>query len=109
MKQGELWLVEIPPTNGYEQSGLRPVLVVSPVEANIVMIIPLTSNVSALRYPHTFEVLPSEQNGLKTVSIVLIFQLRAIDQKRLQRKIGYMEVELLKRIDGMLKQMLALT
>ncbi|MCP4405435.1 MAG: type II toxin-antitoxin system PemK/MazF family toxin, partial [bacterium] len=30
MNKGEIWLVEIPPTNGYEQKGTRPVLVLSP-------------------------------------------------------------------------------
>ncbi len=26
MKKGEVWLVEIPKSNGHEQSGLRPVI-----------------------------------------------------------------------------------
>jgi mRNA-degrading endonuclease toxin of MazEF toxin-antitoxin module len=41
MKKGESWLVEIPPTNGHEQRGIRPVPVLSPIEANVVIIIPL--------------------------------------------------------------------
>jgi len=27
MKIGELWLIEIPSSNGHEQSGLRPALI----------------------------------------------------------------------------------
>jgi mRNA-degrading endonuclease toxin of MazEF toxin-antitoxin module len=43
MTKGDIWLVEIPPTNGHEQSGLRPVLALSPVEVNVlVTIIPFT-------------------------------------------------------------------
>lgn len=53
MNKGDIWLVRIPPTNGYEQSGLRPVIVLSPVEANVVTIIPCTSNLRALRFSHT--------------------------------------------------------
>ena len=108
MKKGELWLVEIPPTNGYEQSGLRPVLLLSPPEANIVMIIPFTSNLRALRYSHTIEIHPSPLNGLDAISVALVFQLRAIDKKRLQRKIGELPSEILTQIDAMIRQILSL-
>lgn len=108
MKKGELWLVEIPPTNGHEQSGLRPVLVLSPVEANVVIIIPFTSNLSALRYPHTVEIHPSPSNGLNTTSVGLVFQMRAIDKKRLQRKIGELDTDTLKQIESMIKNILSL-
>jgi mRNA interferase MazF len=108
MKKGELWLVEIPPTNGHEQSGLRPVLVLSPVEANVVIIIPFTSNLSALRYPHTIEIHPSPENGLNATSVALVFQMRAIDRKRLQRRIGKLETDSLKQIDSMIRNILSL-
>ncbi|MCP4396559.1 MAG: type II toxin-antitoxin system PemK/MazF family toxin [bacterium] len=108
MNKGEIWLVEIPPTNGYEQKGTRPVLVLSPVEANVVIIIPFTSNMSALRFPHTLEMFPSPTNGLKVTSVALIFQLRAIDRKRLKRKLGKVSAEILRQIDDMIKDLLSL-
>ena len=49
MKKGDIWLVDLPPTNGYEQSGFRPVLVLSRVEVNVVIILPFTANVSATK------------------------------------------------------------
>ena len=109
MKKGELWLVDIPPTNGYEQSGLRPVLLMSSVEANTVIIVPLTTNLAALRYPHTVEMHPSASNGLKVTSIALVFQVRAIDKKRLQRKTGECDVEIMEEIDTMIKHLLSLS
>ena len=108
MKKGEIWLVDLPPTNGYEQSGLRPVLVLSRVEVNVVIILPFTANVSALRFPHTIEIQPSSSNGLNATSIVLVFQIRAIDRKRLQRKIGELAPEIVTSIDQMLRQILSL-
>ena len=108
MKKGEIWLVDLPPTNGYEQSGLRPVLVLSRVEVNVVIILPFTANVSALRFPHTVEIQPSPSNGLNATSIVLVFQIRAIDRKRLQRKIGELAPEIVTSIDQMLRQILSL-
>ena len=107
MKKGDLWLVEIPPSNGHEQSGLRPVLVLSNVETNVVIIIPFTSNLSALRFPHTVEIHPSPKNGLNSTSVALVFQIRAIDRKRLQRKIGELEAEMLKQIDNMIRNILS--
>ena len=108
MKKGEMWLVEFPSTNGHEQSGTRPVIIISETEANIVLVIPLTSNLQALRFPHTLEIKPSKLNGLSTVSVGLAFQLRAIDKKRLKAKIGEVEETVLKRIDVLLKKLLGL-
>ena len=108
MKKGEMWLVEFPSTNGHEQSGTRPVIIISETEANIVLVIPLTSNLQALRFPHTLEVKPSKLNGLDAVSVGLAFQLRAINKKRLKAKIGEIEEAHLKRIDVLLKGLLGL-
>lgn len=49
MIKGEIWLVEIPQANGHEQSGERPAVILAEADANITIIIPLTSNVQALR------------------------------------------------------------
>ena len=55
MKKGEIWLVELPSTNGREQKGKRPVIILSETEADIAIIIPFTSNLQALRFPNTIE------------------------------------------------------
>ncbi len=108
MKKGEIWLVKLPAANGHEQAGTRPVIILSETEANIAVVIPLTSNIQALRYPHTIEVKPSSINGLKTVSVVLVFQIRAIDKMRLNTKIGEIEEKVLTEADMMLRKMLRL-
>ena len=108
MKKGEIWLVELPATNGYEQKGTRPVVVLADTETNISVIIPFTSNIQALRFPHTIEVKPSKKNGLGSISIALILQIRAIDKKRLQKKVGDLEDFILKNIDEIIKQLLGL-
>lgn len=106
MNKGEIWLVEIPKTNGHEQAGKRPVIIHSDTESNIVIIVPFTSNIQALRFPHTIEVVPSKENGLTAKSVALIFQLRAIDKKRLKNKIGKLESAILAKIDNVLKNLL---
>ena len=108
MKKGEIWSVTIPETNGHEQSGMRPVVVMSQVEVGVVMIVPFTSNLQALRFSHTIIVHPTEKNGLMQESVALVFQLRAIDQKRLKKKIGSLDQKILNKINEMIKNILKL-
>lgn len=106
MKKGEIWFVDLLSTKGHEQEGFRPAIVFGVAEANICFVVPFTSNIQALRFPHTVEVSPSKKNGLITISVALAFQLRAIDKARLKRKIGELEEEKLKEIDFMVKKLL---
>ena len=108
MNKGEIYLVEIPSTNGHEQVGIRPAIVVATTPANVTLIIPFTTNIEALRCPFTQEVRPSKRNGLSTLSIALVFQLRAIDTKRLKTKIGDVEESFMKDLNGMLLKLLQL-
>ena len=41
MKRGEIWLVGLDPTQGHEQKGRRPVLIVSPEAFNRVTKVPV--------------------------------------------------------------------
>jgi len=106
MKKGEIWIVEFPALNGHEQAGTRPVIIMADTEANISIIIPFTSNIQALRFPHTIEIEPSKENGLSSKSVALVFQIRAIDKKRMKKKIGITDAATIKRIDKMLKTIL---
>jgi mRNA interferase MazF len=78
---------------------VRPAIVLSEVEAGIVMIIPFTSNAQALRFPHTIDVNSSAENGLNSRSIALVFQMRAIDRRRIKNRIGIIEGKTMGKID----------
>lgn len=108
MNKGEIWLVEIPVINGHEQTGMRPALILTDTPANIAVVVPFTSNVQALRFPFTLEIKPNTRNGLESLSIALVFQIRAIDKKRLKKKIGDLEDSKIKELDGMLNKLLQL-
>lgn len=71
--------------------------------------IPLTSNVQALRFPHTIEIKPSNKNGLSVISVILTFQIRAIDKKRLKKKIGELEDKTMNEVNTSLQKILALS
>ncbi len=106
MKKGEIWLVEFPLSNGHEQTGERPVIVLADTTANISIIVPFTSNVQALRFPYTVEIKPTRTNGLVAASVALIFQLRAIDKKRFKKKIGVLEESTLTVINNLIKKLM---
>lgn len=106
MNKGEIWLVELPSVNGHEQSGIRPVIILAEVDANMVIGVPLTTNVRALRFPSALEIKPTKTNGLKDISVALVFQIRAIDKRRFSRKIGDLDSFDLKEIDTILKKLL---
>lgn len=108
MKKGEVWIVEVPGVDGHEQRGMRPAIFIADTKTNIAIIVPCTSNLQALRFPFTLVIEPSPTNGLDTTSVVLILQLRAIDKKRLMKKIGRLDSETLKKINLSVKRLLTL-
>jgi len=106
MKKGEIALVELPQIGGREQYGTRLSIIMAAPTPEILIIIPLTSNKSALRFPFTLLLQPSSANGLSEESIALIFQLRAVDKCRAAQKIGTLEKEKLKEIEKSIGKML---
>ena len=106
MTKGDIVLLKLPLGDSHEQSGLRPAIVMSEEVAKILVIIPLTTKASALKYPFTINIKSSKLNGLNEDSIALIFQLRAIDKKRINNKLGELEKNLLSKIDNLLNKLL---
>ena len=79
MKRGDIYLVSLDPTEGREQRGSRPVLVVSPTEFNeatkLPVICPITSGGDfARRIGFAVPV-----TGIKTTGVVRCDQPRMID------------------------------
>ena len=81
MKRGEIWLVALDPTEGHEQKGRRPVLIVSPEAFNLVtkvpVVLPITSGGNFARTAG-FAVSLSGA-GTKTTGVVRCDQPRALD------------------------------
>jgi mRNA interferase MazF len=86
--RGEIWLADLGTGRGHEQSGQRPVLMVSDDGFNaglsgLVMTVPLTSKVGKSKsIPAHIRIDPPE-GGLKTPSVILCDQLRTISKDRL--------------------------
>jgi mRNA interferase MazF len=115
VKRGDIVLVNLPQTAdgaGHEQVGTRPALIVhddvTSDTLSVVMIVPFTSNSKAQRFRHTILVEPTEENGLTMQSILLVFQLRAIDRQRITKTIGHLEDELIEKVNQEMKGLLGL-
>ena len=78
MKRGDIYLVSLDPTEGREQRGSRPVLVVSPAEFNeatqLPVVCPITSGGFARRIGFAVPV-----TGIKTTGVVRCDQPRVLD------------------------------
>ena len=100
-KKFEIWLADLNPRFGAEPGKTRPVVILQtdllPNTHPTVIILPVTSQVyrkvTILRVH-----LDQNINGLKSPSDILIDQLRAIDKKRLQRKLGMLTEEQIKKV-----------
>ncbi|MDO8522569.1 MAG: type II toxin-antitoxin system PemK/MazF family toxin [bacterium] len=100
MRQGEIWFAILDPVKGSEQSGNRPVVIVSGNTLNdalpIVIVVPITSKVKS--YPTCVMLSASKASGLRKDSEAMTFQIRALSKKRLTKRIGRIGGEELREI-----------
>jgi len=87
-----IFLAHLEPVIGFEEGKTRPVLIISEEEINqilpVVNVLPITSRKPDRRiYPNEF-LISSKISGLPNESIVLCYQIRTLDKKRLIREIG---------------------
>ncbi|HKP51420.1 MAG TPA: type II toxin-antitoxin system PemK/MazF family toxin [Chloroflexia bacterium] len=90
-KRGDIWLAELNPVRGSEQSGTRPILIFQNDAINAftttVLAIPLTTNLRRAALASCVRI-PDGEGGLTAASVALCHQLRALDTSRLYRKLG---------------------
>lgn len=87
VRRGEIYFVDLDPVLGREQSGRRPVLIVSSDAVNraplVVTVVVGTSGDRVKKdYPVNVRVAPAE-TGLPDETVFLCFQVRSIDPSRL--------------------------
>jgi mRNA interferase ChpB len=109
MDRGEIWLVSLDPIAGHEQSGKRPVLIVSPASFNkltrLPVVVPVTSGGNFARAAGFAVSLDGA--GTKTRGIIRCDQPRTIDMaarngKRLEKIPDSIVNEVLARLEAIL-------
>lgn len=90
-KRGDVYLVRFDPTEGAEISKTRPAVIIQNDVGNrfsdLTIAAPITSKYDAELYP-TEVLIKAPEGGLKTDSVVLLNQIRAVDKLRLVRRLG---------------------
>jgi len=105
-KQYEIWIADLNPTIGTETGKIRPVIIVQTDLLNKYhpssIICPVTTNVK--RESEILRVhIQKGSCGLNEECDIMIDQIRAIDNKRLIKKIGLAPTEVLEKIKENLK------
>lgn len=88
--RGEVWMVDLSPTRGREQDGMRPALVLSVDKfnhgpADLVIVVPMTT--TQRRIP-THVPVPAGEAGLAFDSYIKCEDIRSISKDRLARYLG---------------------
>lgn len=87
--RGEIYWADLDPTQGYEQSGRRPVLILSEdvfnARSGTVIAVALTSQEPRAAFPLILEIIGA---GLPKRSWAKISQIRTLSTQRLSSKIG---------------------
>ena len=102
--RGDVFYADLSPTQGSEQGGVRPVIVVQNEMGNryskTLQIVPLTTKVKRPLPTHVF--LPSGSVDNLEPSVVLAEQLRTIDRSRLIHYVGHIDNGYMSLINGAL-------
>jgi len=102
-KRGDVWLANLNPTQGSEQSGTRPVIIFQNDVINkfttTLLTIPLTTNLRRAALPSCVKIAKGE-GGLRSDSVALCHQLRVLDKTRLQRKLGTISLKTIAEIES---------
>ena len=111
VKRGDIWLVNLDPTIGHEIKKSRPAVIIQNDVGNkyspITIVAPITSQNIEKVYP--IEVfLTRRGSGLEKNSKVLLNQIRAIDKRRLIKKLGKADYEMMNKINNSIKISLGL-
>ena len=88
--RGEIWMVDLNPTRGHEQAGVRPALVVSVDTFNhgpagLAVVLPITSRAKGIPLHVAID---SPEAGLRMKSFVKTEDVRSVAIERLTRRLG---------------------
>ncbi len=112
IKRGQIYLADLGEGYGSEQGGIRPVLVVQNNKGNkhspTILVACITSKAHSKHYLPTHYVIPKHV-GLKYDSMVMMEQIKVIDEKRIIKYIGKLSPNFMKILDKKIKISFGLT
>lgn len=104
MNRGEIYYADLSPVIGSEQGGYRPVLILQNNKGNkystTVIVAPISSRMTKNDLP-THVIIETE--FLEKKSVILLEQIRTIDKKRIDEKLGSLSQNLMEKVDLAIK------
>lgn len=111
VNRGDIFLINFEPSFGSEQGRVRPALIIQSDILNkhspLTIVAPITSKVYEKEYP-TNVFLKKEFSGLDKDSTILLNQLRAVDKKRIIKKLSFLDSLSMRNVDLAIKISLGL-
>jgi mRNA interferase MazF len=102
VKRGEIYYADLSPAVGSEQGGIRPVLIVQNDIGNkyspTVIVAAITTQINKAKLPTHIEVIAPDY-GLVKDSVILLEQIRTLDKKRLQQRLGQIDDQMMEQIN----------
>jgi mRNA interferase MazF len=110
-RRGDIYLVHLDPTVGYEMQKTRPAVIVQNDVSNqyspITIVAAISSQFSDPPFPREVVVEP-EESGLPRRSAVIVNQIRSVDKRRLAKRLGHLTGRSMRRVDEAIKISLGL-
>jgi len=111
ISRGEIFLINFEPSFGSEQGRVRPALIIQNDILNkyspLTIVAPITSKVYNKEYP-TNVLISKEDSKLDKDSTILLNQIRAVDKRRIIKKIGLLDPYSMNQVDKAIKVSLGL-
>ena len=105
-KRGDIILVNLDPVKGSEQGKTRPALIIQNDLGNkyspTTIVAPITSKIFSKEFPTNVKINPKD-SGLDRESTILLNQIRTIDNIRVIKKIGKLNIPIIKRVNLAIK------
>lgn len=102
MMRGDVYDARLSPTEGSEQAGMRPVIIVSRNAINqhspVIVVVPLTDAANLKRTYPSDVLIRQPEGGLTLDSVALTGQVRAIAKTRLLRRRGALSSEAVEQV-----------
>jgi len=114
VKRGDVFWADLVPRSGSEQTGRRPVVVVSHDGFNQVpswrsiVVVPISTSASQARRSLTTPELPAGAASLPRSSVAICHQVTTLDRSKLSSRIGELPNDLMQKIADGLKAALDL-
>ncbi len=105
MRRGDVYWADLVPRSGSEQTGRRPVLVISHDAFNqvetwrSVIVVPISTSAAQAKRGPTVIAIEAGTAGLTRSSVAVCHQVTTLDRAKLTRKIGTLPPDVLSQIE----------